>query len=365
MITLCAPRFGDADRARVEQVLQSGMLVQGAMVAELESALEGALGMPAVACQSGTAALHIALQALGVGPGDEVVVPAFTWPSAAHAVVNVGAEPRFIDIDPETLNLDVGALESVITAKTKALLPIHQFGIPAPMREVMRVANAHGLRVIEDAACAIGSVCEDGLAGTIGDVGCFSFHPRKVVTTGEGGAVISGDPSLINGLRIWRNHGQDPSRGLERFVACGVNYRMAELCAAIGIAQVERLGAILEHRRRLGRRYIAGLEDVRGVSVPLGVQSEGNNFQSFVIDVGVERRDRFMKRLLDAGVQNTIGTYAVPEQPVWRERGISATGFANASAAMRRLITLPLHERMNEPDIDTVVAAVRTIAEDC
>ncbi|MFT6396158.1 MAG: dTDP-4-amino-4,6-dideoxygalactose transaminase [Bradymonadia bacterium] len=364
MITLCAPRFGDIDRARVEQVLQSGMLVQGAMVAELERALEGSLGTPAVACQSGTAALHIALQVLGIGPGDEVVVPAFTWPSAAHAVVNVGAKPRFVDIDADTLNLDPDALEAVITPKTKALLPIHQFGIPAPMRAVMRVANTHGLRVIEDAACAIGSVCEDGLAGTIGDVGCFSFHPRKVVTTGEGGAVVSNDPALIDGLRIWRNHGQDPSLGLERFVACGVNYRMPELSAAIGIAQVDRLDAILEHRRRLGRRYIDGLAGISGVSVPGGVQSEGNNFQSFVVDVDAERRDRFMTKLLAAGVQNTIGTYAVAEQPVWRDRGVVADAFPNASAAMRRLVTLPLHEGMNEAAVDTVVEAVRHIAED-
>lgn len=361
MIRLCAPAFDAADRARVEQVLASGMLVQGEMVQALESQLESVLGVEAVACQSGTAALHIALQALGVGPGDEVVVPAFTWPSAAHTVVNVGATPRFVDIDAETLNLDPALLESVISDRTVALLPIHQFGIPAPMAEVMAVAHGRGLRVIEDAACAIGTKCDGGLAGTIGDVGCYSFHPRKVITTGEGGAVVSGDPEIVAALRTWRNHGQDPLRGLERFVECGVNYRMPEICAAMGIGQIERFGAILAHRRALGRRYIAGLESVSGVNVPAGVKLAGNNFQSFVVDVGTERRDRFMAALLEGGVQNTIGTYAVPEQPAWRKHGIDPDGWPNASAAMRRLVTLPLHEGMSEPDVDRVLEVIRHV----
>ena len=361
MITLCAPTFDAADRARVEEVLTSGMLVQGEMVRALEGQLERVLGQPAVACQSGTAALHIALQALEIGPGDEVVVPAFTWPSAAHTVVNVGATPRFIDIDPDTLNLDPDRLEECINDKTRALLPIHQFGIPAPMRAVMDIARSHGLRVVEDAACAIGSECDDGLAGTIGDMGCFSFHPRKVITTGEGGAVISGDSALVDRLRIWRNHGQDPSRGLERFVACGVNYRMPELCAATGIGQLERFEAILAHRRTLGRRYIDGLADLNGVSVPKGVRDPGGNFQSFVVDVGAERRDVFMKRLLENGVQNTIGTYCVPEQPAWSRYGVDPSAFPHAAAAMRRLVTLPLHDGMTGADVDQALEVIRHV----
>jgi dTDP-4-amino-4,6-dideoxygalactose transaminase len=339
------------------------MLVQGKMVGELEGELERVLGVPAVACQSGTAALHIALQVLGIGPGDEVVVPAFTWPSAAHVVVNVGATPRFIDIDPATLNLDPALLESVVTAKTKLLLPIHQFGIPAPMDPIMEIARSRGIRVVEDAACAIGTRCSSGLAGTIGDLGCFSFHPRKVITTGEGGAVISGDPELLEKLRIWRNHGQDPERGLHRFVACGINYRMPEVCAATGIGQLERFESILSHRRTLGRRYIAALDTVDGVRVPAGVQASGNNFQSFVVDVGADRRDVFMKRLLEQGVQNTIGTYCVPEQPAWRAHGVDPGAFPHASAAMRRLVTLPLHHGMSEADADHVVQVIRNVDE--
>lgn len=361
MITLCAPTFDDSDRDRVEQVLTSGMLVQGEMVAALEHELGRVLGVAAVACQSGTAALHIALQALGVGAGDEVVVPAFTWPSAAHTVVNVGAAPRFVDIDPDTLNLDPAALEGAVNDRTKVILPIHQFGVPAPMDAVMEIARAHDLRVIEDAACAIGTTCGGRLAGTIGDIGCFSFHPRKVITTGEGGAVISGDSELVDRLRVWRNHGQDPTRGLHRFVACGVNYRMPEICAAIGVGQMLRFEEIIEHRRTLGRRYIAGLDDVSGVTVPAGVASEGNNFQSFVVDVGAERRDQVMQSLLAEGVQNTIGTYCVPEQPAWRAHGVSAAAFPHASSAMRRLVTLPLHHGMTEADVDFVVDVVRRV----
>lgn len=362
-IRLCAPTFNAQDRARVAQVLDSGMLVQGAQVAAFENALAQVLGVEVIACSSGTAALHLALLALDLSPGDEVIMPAFTWPSAAHAIVQSGATPVFVDIHRETLNLDAGQLEAAYTDRTRAVLPIHQFGIPAPMDAVMAFANAHDLPVVEDAACAIGTLCGTRLAGTIGAMGCFSFHPRKVLTTGEGGAITTSDTALAQKLRLLRNHGQDPTGGLERFVAAGLNYRLPEMAAAIGIGQVAQLNEILNARRSLARRLIRGLQDVPGVHVPAGVRERGNNVQSFVIrlDASLDR-DAFMAQCLERGVQTTIGTYAVVAQPIFASYDLDLAQFPNAIEAMHRLVTLPLHPGMNVSDVDRVIDTVRHVA---
>ncbi len=365
MIRLCAPQFDAEDRRRVDEVLASGMLVQGAMVAEFEAALEQVLGVHVVACSSGTAALHLALLALDLSPGDEVIMPAFTWPSAAHAIVQVGATPVFVDIDPETLNLDPAGLAAALTERTRALLPIHQFGIPAPMTAVMRFAEQHGLRVIEDAACAIGTRCDGALAGTIGDMGCFSFHPRKVLTTGEGGAISTRDAALAERLRSLRNHGQNPDLGLARFTDAGLNYRMPELCAAIGISQARDLDAIVDRRRAIAARITAGLGGVLGVHVPAGVRDPAGNVQSYVIRLRQpELRDAFMKGCADHGVQTTIGTYAVVSQPVFMERGIKPGDYPHAVDAMHELVTLPVHPLMSDEDADRVASVVRTVTDD-
>lgn len=359
MIRLCAPEFDARDRARVDAVLDSGMLVQGAMVAELEQSLARFLGTPAVACSNGTAALHLALMALDIGPGDEVVLPAFTWPSAANAIVRTGATPVFVDIDPDTLNLDPARVEAAMGPRTRALLPIHQFGIPAPMPEIMALARSRALLVVEDAACAIGTECDGGLAGTIGTLGCFSFHPRKVVTTGEGGAIVAGDSELRARLERLRNHGQDTTRGLDRFVDAGLNYRMPELCAAIGIGQVGRLPEILRARRRLAALYVRLLASVDGLRVPAGVADPRGNAQSFVVDVGSPvARERLMADCAAAEIQTTIGTYSAPGQPAYAPLGVDPRAFPVANAAAERLMTLPLHPEMSDGDVERVVSVL-------
>lgn len=359
-VRLCAPSFGGEDLARVRRVLDSGMLVQGEMVGLFEAGLAEALGVEpsaVLACSSGTAALHLAMMALGVGPGDEVIVPAFTWPSAAHAVVQTGAEPVFVDIDPETLNLAPALLPERSGERTRAIVPIHQFGIPAPMTEVLAFAQPRGLWVVEDAACAIGVECDGGLAGTLGDLGCFSFHPRKVVTTGEGGAVVArGDRAGV--VSALRNHGQDPEGGLERFVAAGLNYRMPELSAAIGIGQLAALSSILHARRRLAALYVHLLDGVDGVHVPAGVRDPRGNAQSFVVRVAAEHRDELVRRCGADDVQTTIGTYAVVSQPVFRARGVDPAEFPASVTASRELITLPLHPGMSDSDVERVVSVV-------
>lgn len=363
MIRLCAPAFDADDLRRVHQVLESGQLVQGAFVAELERSLAARLGGSAVACQSGTAALYLALQAVGVGPGDEVVMPALTWPSAANCIAALGARPVFVDVDPELLNATPDALLAAVGPRTRAVIPIHQFGIPAEIRPLTRALDATGVVVIEDAACAIGTRLSDGAeAGTVGALACFSFHPRKVVTTGEGGAVVTQDPGLDAKLRIVRNHGQDPARDLDRFTEIGLNFRMPELAAALGVGQLAQLDSILARRRAIGRSYISALRGVSGVRVPTGVTLAGNNFQSFVIDVGsAERRVAAMHACAAAEIQTTIGTYAVTAQPAFARFGADPRQTPVALAASQQLMTLPLHQDMPISDVDRVVAVLAEV----
>lgn len=362
MIRLAAPTFDEADRARIDEVLRSGMLVQGRYVAEFEALVSQWMGIGTLACSNGTAALHLALLALDLRAGDEVIVPAFTWPSTAHVIVQAGARPVFVDIDPETLNLDPDAMLAAITPQTRAILPVHLFGIPAPMTAVMQAAAPAGLAVIEDAACAIGTICDDGrLAGTIGTIGCFSLHPRKIITTGEGGLLTSRDPEILARLSRLRNHGMIATDGGIRFVDAGLNYRLTELGGALGIGQMGQLDFILQRRRALGRYYLEQLASLDAIRVPGGLGDAGNTFQSFVVDVDrPERRTTIMAKLAAAGIPTTIGTYSVTDQPIYRDLfGLRGEDFPSALHAARALMTLPLHQHMVESEVDQVVAALR------
>lgn len=357
MIRLCEPRFDAEDRARVDEVLDSGMLVQGRMVAALEERVAARVGRAAVACSNGTAALHLAMADAGVGPGDEVIVPSFTWPSAVSVAMLLGARCVFVDVDPERFHLDAASVEAALTSRTKAVVAIHQFGIPAPMAEVCALAASGSVTVIEDAACAIGTVCDGREAGAWGDYATFSFHPRKVVTSGEGGVVTSASDRRDAALRELRNHGQRAADGWLRFAGPGFNYRLPELSAALALGQLDRLDATLATRRSRAARLADALDAVPGVKVPTGVRDPGNNVQSFVarLDAGVDR-DALMTALRAAGVECTIGTYAVPQQPGFG--GAAPDAFPVAWAAMHELVTLPLHEAMSDEDVDTVADAM-------
>ena len=360
LIRLASPDFGDDDLARVREVLSSGWLVQGPFVKAFESGMSELLGQEAIACSSGTAALHLALLALGVGPGDEVLVPAFTWPATAATVVQVGARPVFVDVDLDDLAMIPTAAVAAVTRATRAMLPVHLFGIPAQMSALTTIANAHQLHVIEDAACALGTATALGQAGTVGDVGCYSFHPRKNITTGEGGVVTARDPAVLTRLRAFLNHGIEVGEDGPAFEHAGLNYRLSDVAGALGVGQLEKFATILAARRRLGRRYLAGLADTQ-VRVPAGLADPGNTFQSLVVELPSEiARDGLLTHLRAAQIQCTIGTYAVTSQPYYqREWDVDPAAFPNADRLMRRLVTLPLHHRMSAADVDRVVAEVR------
>lgn len=352
MIPLSRPSITDDDLDRVRAVIAGGMLVQGREVLAFEQAVAARLGRAhAVAVSNGTAALHLALIAAGIGPGDEVLVPALTWPSPAHAIRLVGAEPVLVDVDPEEWNVRGPSLRAARTARTRAAVVIDQFGNPLRTDELDEALD--GLRVVEDAACAIGSRFRDRPCGSYGLLSCLSFHPRKVLTTGEGGMVLTDDEALAERLRRLRNHGQS-APGV--FVESAGNHRLTEMGAVLGSGQLARLDAIVEARSRLADRYRALLRGVRWQRCPEGMRSNEQTF-GVVLPEGAsaQRRDEVVAGIRAMGVEAGALSYALCRLPSVA-RGADACPVAES--LVDRGFSLPLHPGLSEADQDRVVAAV-------
>jgi perosamine synthetase len=361
MIRLAVPEIGDEEVQAVAAVLRSGFLVQGPAVEAFEQRMAAEAGTRhAVAVSSGTAALHLALLALDVSAGDEVVVPGFTHPATANVVERTGARPVLVDIDLETFNVDPSAMARAIGARTRALLPVHLFGLPAEMDRICAIAAEHRLPVVEDAACALGASYDGRACGSLGRIGCFSFHPRKVITTGEGGLLTTDDAALAERLRRLRNHGQVTERGRGRFLEAGLNYRMTDFQAALGLVQMDRLPRILERRAAVARAYTAMLQDWSGAATPVVAARAQRAWQSYVVLLreGIDR-DAVKSRLHDAGVETTIGTYALAAQPHYRDH----PPLPRSLAAEERSLSLPLHTGLTDADIEYVVTALRRAVE--
>ena len=261
-VPLCRPTLGSQEEASILQVLRSGYLVAGRWVAEFEEQLSEQLGgVPVLCVSNGTAALHLSMVAQGLQPGDEVLLPAMTYPAPVNVVQLMGAKPVRVDIDGTTGCMDTDQLEAAWTPRTRGIVPVHQFGIPASMGPIMEFARAKGLWVVEDAACALGAESALGPCGTIGELGCFSFHPRKVLTTGEGGAIAINRPELLKPLMALRNHGQDLDVPFEnRFSSAGFNVRMSDLQGALGVRQMERFPGFVENRAHWAEQIREGIE---------------------------------------------------------------------------------------------------------
>ena len=353
MIRLSRPTFGGEERDAIAQILASGMLVQGERVARFEAEVAERCGREhAIAVSNGTSALELSLVALGVGPGDEVLVPDLTWPSPAHAVALRGARPVLVDVDPDEWNATPDAFAAARTPRTVAAIVIDQFGFPARQEAIARALP--GLAIIEDAACAIGASITKKPCGSFGAIACFSFHPRKVLVTGEGGMCVTDDTALAARLRRLRNHGQD-APGV--FGEPGGNHRMTELAAAIGIAQLARLDERLETRRRLAERYRAALPE-------LAFQRAAPEAQPSVQTMGVvlpKGTDPSSVRtaLRERGVEAGLLSYALHRLPSLA--GAAAGSFPNAERLADRGIALPLHSELGEDDQDLVIAALRSI----
>ncbi len=349
-VRLARPDVGEEELAEVAAVLETGQLTMGPKVAELESELARACGTEhAVVVSSGTAALHLAVLALGIGPGDEVIVPAYTFPATANVVALAGGTPVLVDVDPDTFNLDPHKVE--LTPRTKAIVPVHLFGRPACLEELPETT------LLEDAAGALGAQRQGRPCGGLGAAGCLSFHPRKIVTTGEGGAVTTNDAELAERVRSARHHGWSPSDRYDDMPRGSTNYRLSDILCAIGIPQVRRLEALLAARERIAAGYAERLADLP-VLLPAADEGDRHGWQAYVIQL--DRRDEAMTALRAQGIQCQIGTYALHRLSAYRDQG----NFPGADECFERALALPLHTRLTEPELDRVAEALTAVVSE-
>lgn len=315
MIKLCVPSIGDEECLAVERVLRNGQLVHGEECELFEQELGAYLGcQDVVVVSSGTAALHLALLAVGIGQGDAVIVPDFTFPATINVVELVGARPIFVDVDVETYNMTADNIRCAINEwqgpdKIKAIMPVHEFGCPADMTAIMKIAKEYNLLVIEDAACGLGAIHNGKKVGTLGQLGCFSFHPRKAITTGEGGAIVTNDAELAKKLRVWRNHGiQRDDNGID-FILPGFNYRMTNFQATLGRVQLLKFDSWLIERKRLHKIYS---ENLISSKIFLPADVKGHAWQTFMIRLSdLCDRNRIIEILKERGIETNIGANAL------------------------------------------------------
>ncbi|MCK6684793.1 MAG: DegT/DnrJ/EryC1/StrS family aminotransferase [Thermoanaerobaculia bacterium] len=387
MIPLTRPFFDSSEEEGALRVLRSGWVGQGEEVAAFEQEFARYTGAHhAVAVSSCTAALHLSVLAAGIGPGDEVIVPAFTWISTASAVELSGARAVFCDVGATDFNISVDDFVRKVTPRTKAVIPVHQFGLAAEIANLVKECNERGLTLIEDAACALGTEVETRSVGTFGEFGCFSFHPRKSITTGEGGMVVVRQEPMRRLLRCYRDIGADrdgvrtgfhPSGGLPEFPVLGLNYRMTDLQAAVGRSQLRKLPEIVRMRRELADLYRSEFS-VREIDVWLrapGVTGGGlHSFQAFVgmltpscqdsdtIDRWARFRNDILQGAAECGIQMRPGTHAPAFLSYFRGKyAVTPSDFPNAWNAERLSLALPLYAGMSWEDVRRVCVFLEKI----
>ncbi len=365
-IAIARPSLDDAEWQALRAPLADGWLTQGPRVGEFEQAFAVRHGVAhAVATSSGTTALHLAMAALGIGPGDEVIVPSFTWVATANAVLHCGARPVLCDIDPRTFNLDPAGVADRLTAATRAILAVHLFGLCADVDAL--AAAAPGIPIIEDAACAAGAAYRGRPAGSLGAAAAFSFHPRKVITTGEGGMVTTADAEVAGRVRVLRNHGAEPVAGaMPRFAVPGFNHRMSDLQAAVGTVQLGKLDRFIAGRAELAAHYRDRLAGISWLHLPAVPPGYGHAWQAHVSMVDADaplQRDDLMAALAARGIQTRPGTHAIHMLDYHREHlGHRPDDLPASRAAHERSLALPLHNAMTADDVDYVVDAIRAVS---
>ena len=380
-IPVARPWMDEQEAAAARRVILSGWITQGPEVAAFEREFADAVDAPhACAVSSCTTALHVALVALGVGTDDEVITVSHSFIATANAIRYCAAIPVFVDIDPATLNIDPGLIEAAIGPRTKAILAVHQLGMPCDLGALTAIAARHRLPLIEDAACAIGSEVEweagwQRIGRPHGDIACFSFHPRKLLSTGDGGMLTTRSTDLDRAFRLLRQHGMSVPDAVrhsstkvvfEEYPVAGYNYRMTDIQAAIGREQLKRLPAIIARRRELAARYQARLQSIDGVVAPREPQWGRSNWQSYAVRIGawVDQRT-FMQRMLDAGIATRRGVMNAHRERAypagtWRSPG----GLSQSEEAQDTTVILPLFHQLTEEDQDRVIDTIARVMRD-
>jgi dTDP-4-amino-4,6-dideoxygalactose transaminase len=373
------PDIGDDEIAEVVDTLKSGWITTGPKAKCFEQAFVEFLGDPSlepIAVNSATAGLHLALEAVGIGPGDEVITTTHTFTATAEVVRYLGADVKLVDIDPATLNIDPRAVEAAITPRTKAIIPVHYAGLAADMPALLALARRHGLKVIEDAAHALPTTVSGALIGTLqSDATVFSFYANKTMTTGEGGMLVTRNKELAARAKVMRLHGMSRD-AFDRFtakvpswyyeiVAPGFKYNLTDIAAALGLQQLKRIRAFQQRRIELAARLDEGLSGLPLTLPPRPAEGDQHAWHLYVVrlndDAGLER-DRFIERLFEQGIGVSVHYIPLHLHPYWRERyGLEPAQFPHSQRAFERMVSLPLYTKMSDADAERVVEAVRTV----
>lgn len=364
-VPLCRPCFDSEEMQEIARVLDSGWVSKGPEAEAFENAVgKYVSARHAIAVVNCTAALHLALLGIGVGKDDEVLVSDFTFPATGHAVLYCGARPVFVDALARTYNMNTELIGDLVTERTKAIMPVHAFGQPAEMDKVIRLAKKHGLKVIEDAACSLGATWKGKQTGAIGHAGCYSFHARKGVTTGEGGMVVTSNKELADKVRYLSVFGMRAAwerEGSEEYVVpefhdVGFNYKLSDILAAVGVVQMRKLDGIIQRKKELAKRFDEMLESVPQLRKPLVAKGASHIYQSYValVDKKVDR-NRLIASLKKLGIQAQIGTYASHIQPVYHSKQRCPV----SKCLQKRTIALPFYYSMTTAEIERLENALK------
>jgi perosamine synthetase len=366
MLRLASPTFDDDALSAIGRVLASGHLTQGPVVAEFEQAIAEFCGVAhAVATTSATTAIELALAAHDVGPGDLVLATDFTYPATGNAALQRGARLRLLEVDPDTYCIDPAALEQALAENPKAVITVDVFGLPADYETIEPLLAERGVTLICDAACSLGGAVHGRRTGCFGAASCFSFHPRKSLTTGEGGMVSTDDDRLATRLRRLRNHGVERRGWRSGFSEPGFNFRMSDINAALGLVQVPHFAEVVARRRALAQRLTERLADLPGVRPQRVPDGHLHPYQAYVVtlDSGIDR-DAVIASLLERGIESTLGTYALHAEDAFAGRGCTGPeGLPHSRSLAAQTLALPLHERLTDEDVETVAAALEEVLE--
>ncbi len=363
-IPITKPNITDKDIAAVVEVLNSGMLVQGKHVDLLEQKFVSYTGAKyASALSNGTATLHLALKSLQIGPGDEVIVPAFSYVATANAVELVGAKPVFVDIELGTFNIDVSKIEAAVSPKTKAIIPVHEFGLACDLDPLMEIARKNNLFVIEDAACALGAQYKNKHVGTVGDFGSFSLHPRKAITSGEGGILITNNEALNSKVRVLRNHGIELVDGKMDFVDFGFNYRLTDIQAALVYFQMDKLQESISYKNELALIYGSELnkEKIKLPSIP---DYTSHTWQTYHVILQDEiKRDDVIAKLKENNIGSNYGAQCIPYMTAYMKKYKYDCKhlFPNALKAYNQGLALPIYDLLGKSQVEFISKTLNDI----